>query len=92
MTGNEVMSQLFINRDLGMTLSNFRPISVVPIIAKILEKLVASQLNTNLKIFSCLTLIRGPTEVEYLQSKFCYLFLIPSPRLWMLVRLCALLF
>jgi len=36
------MSLLFINRGLQITPSNFRPISVAPIIAKILEKLVVN--------------------------------------------------
>ena len=39
--------------------SNFRPISVVPIIAKILEKLVASQLNAYFEEFQLLNPYQG---------------------------------
>ena len=43
--------------------SNFRPISVVPVLAKILEKLVASQLSTYFENFQLLNPYQGAYHI-----------------------------
>ena len=57
--------------------SNYRPISVVPIIAKVLEKLVASQLNGYCEENQLLSPYQGAYRVVGLPSRyFCLLWIL----------------
>ena len=49
---------------------NYRPISVVPIVAKVFEKMIASQLNMFWSTTTCYIIFREPIGMGGWQTRF----------------------
>ena len=78
MIGNSIMHK----GGSGSVPGAYHPISVVPVVAKVFEKMWPSNCTLTLKILSALVLSRGLIIEVSLPSSCFWLLWIASPRLW----------